>query len=71
MLDPHNKYINSVKRKTIHCQDWTTQWAQTKQFSESEEVLPEMLDYLLVRILSCLDTVDKEERTKMIYYLKI
>ena len=70
LLDNINRYISSIKRRIGYCQIWTENWTQINVFSK-EEVLQELLKYILERMMTCLDTESKEERAEMTYCLKI
>ena len=71
LLDNINRYISSIKRRIGYCQIWTENWTQINVFSKEEEVLQELLKYILERMMTCLDTESKEERAGMTYCLKI
>ena len=71
LLDNINRYISSIKRRIEYCQIWAENWTQINVFNKEEQVLQEILRYILERIMSCLDIENKEERMKMTYCLKI
>jgi superfamily I DNA/RNA helicase len=71
LLDNINRYISSIKRRIRYCQTWAENWTQINLFDQKEEVLQEILKYILERIMACLDTENKAERTIMTYCLKI
>ena len=54
----------------MYCQNWTENWIQTNLFYGKEEVLPEILRYLLEQIMAGLNITDKMERAKITYCLK-
>jgi len=71
LLNNTNGYISSIKRRIGYCQIWTENWTQINLFNKEEKVLQELLEYILERMMSCLNTENKEERAKMTYCLKI
>jgi hypothetical protein len=71
ILNNTNRYISSIKRRIGYCQIWAENWTQINLFNKEETVLQEILKYILERMMSCVDTENKVERTKMTYCLKI
>jgi hypothetical protein len=71
LLDNINRYISSIKRRIGYCQIWTGNWTQINLFNKEEKVLQELLEYILERMMLCLDIENKVERMKMTYCLKI
>jgi hypothetical protein len=71
LLDNINKYTSSLKRRVGYCRTWAENWTQINLFDSKEEVLPEVLRYILERIMVCLDIESRTERAKMTYCLKI
>jgi hypothetical protein len=71
LMDNINKYISSLKRSIGYCQTWAEHWNHIILFDNKEEVLQEILKYMLDRIMACLNIEDKLERAKVTYCLKI
>jgi hypothetical protein len=71
LLDNISRYISSIKRRIEYCRTWAEHWTQINFFNKEEEVLQEILKYILERTMACLDIEDKVERARMTYCLKI
>jgi superfamily I DNA/RNA helicase len=71
LLDNINRYISSIKRRIVYCRTWAESWTQINVFNKEEEVLQEILKYILERTMACLNIEDKVERARMTYCLKI
>jgi superfamily I DNA/RNA helicase len=71
LLDNINRYVSSIKRRIRYCQIWAENWNQINLFNKEEQVLQEILRYILERMMSCLDVANKAERMKITYCLKI
>jgi hypothetical protein len=71
LLDNINRYVSSIKKRIGYCRTWAENWTQINLFNKEEEVLQEILKYILERTMACLDMENKVERAKMTYCLKI
>jgi hypothetical protein len=71
LLDNISRYMGSIKRRIEYCRTWAEHWTQINFLNKEEEVLQEILKYILERTTACLDIEDKVERARMTYCLKI